>query len=58
MGELEGEVWGIVMRWEPIEPEGGVGRSKVELAEPEDEEETETERALTREEEIGIGSEC
>jgi vacuolar-type H+-ATPase subunit F/Vma7 len=43
MGELEGEVWGI---------------SKVELAEPEDEEETETERALTREEEIGIGSEC
>jgi len=46
------------MRWEPEEPEGGVGRSKVELAEPEDEEETETERALARDEEIGIGSEC
>lgn len=58
MGELEGEVGGIEMRWEPKEPEGGVGRSEVELAEPEDVEETETERALPREEEIGIGSEC
>lgn len=58
MGELEGEVCGIEIRWQPKDPEAGVGRSKVELAEPEDEEETETERALTREEEIGIGSEC
>jgi hypothetical protein len=58
MGELEGDVWGTEMRWATKEPEGGVGRSKVELAEPEDEEETETERALPREEEIGIGSEC
>jgi len=58
MGELPGE--GIEIRWELDEAEGGVfGRSKVELAEPDDADETEAERPrpFVREA-MGMGSEC
>lgn len=46
------------MRWEPMELEGGVGRSEPGLAEPDEPDETETERALEfRAEAMGIGFE-
>jgi len=56
IGELPGE--GIDTRCGTVVPEGGVGKSKVELAEPDDADETDAERFLpVREEAIGMGSE-
>lgn len=54
MGEFDGD--GIVMRW-PMD-EGGVGRSDVvELAEPDEADETDTERLRPRAGPMGIGLE-
>lgn len=55
MGELDGE--GMEIRW-PMDEEGGVGRSEVELWEPDEAEETDMERPLPRRADpMGIGFE-
>jgi hypothetical protein len=55
MGEFEGE--GIVIRWDPMEPEAGVASSDPELRDPEDADDTDMDRPLAFREAMGIGTE-